>query len=283
MKYYLVIGYQSIEKWREYGRIQILLNNNLLDDFPADNENQIDISHKHNINLENVNSFADFILENQFDDQIDADMTVLNRDQKKFRIQQSQPKKLRVLEIESQNLQNKNTLLIRIVGGPSNNQNGFVSKKNMISIFPVFLIPAGVFRSTKLVSKFIKANKKFYKRHNAFMQHYPFFANYKLQQKDNELNTELQIETVTEDVDYKLAYTPIQWPGTNYHRSGKNLYNLFGNFIGGNKDIELFLHKKHNTFMISPFEHTPKGIWQINMCFVHLYEKLANLIQKQHK
>ena len=278
MKYYLVIGYQTIEKWREYGRIQILLNGILLDDFVADNENQIDISHKHNINLDHVNSFTDFVLENQFDEK-----TVLNHGQKKFRIQQTQPKQLRVLEIESQKLKNKNSLLIRIVGGPSNNQNGFVSKKNMISIFPVFLLPAGVFKSTKLVSKFIQANKKFYKRHNAFMQHYPFFANYKLRQKYNKLNTELQIETVTEDVDYKLTYTPIQWPGSNYHKSEKNLYNLFGNFIGGNKDIELFVHKKHNTFILSPFETTPKGIWQINMCFVHLYEKLANLIQKQHK
>ena len=66
MKYYLVIGYQTIEKWREYGRIQILLNGILLDDFVADNENQIDISHKHNNNLDHVNSFTDFVLENQY-------------------------------------------------------------------------------------------------------------------------------------------------------------------------------------------------------------------------
>ena len=41
MKYYLIIGYQTLEKFRDYGRIQLYFNDLLLEDFTADEENGI--------------------------------------------------------------------------------------------------------------------------------------------------------------------------------------------------------------------------------------------------
>ena len=42
MKYYLVIGYQTIEKWRNPGRIQLFLNDQLLDDFVVDSDKSVE-------------------------------------------------------------------------------------------------------------------------------------------------------------------------------------------------------------------------------------------------
>ena len=41
MKYYFILGYESIEKFKQYGRIQIFLNGTMLENFSADNEESI--------------------------------------------------------------------------------------------------------------------------------------------------------------------------------------------------------------------------------------------------
>jgi len=53
MKYYLFVGYQTIETFRDHGKIQIYFNNALLEEFSANEESGItDIFHNTSINVD---------------------------------------------------------------------------------------------------------------------------------------------------------------------------------------------------------------------------------------
>ena len=211
MKYYLVIGYQVIEKWREYGHIQLYLNDNLLESFTADNEQGTE-KICHNTTIVPDTSLENFLLDSQqpkatmFDkpfeylgskfsptfDQIiekakhkkqnnisvrDVEFKVRHidhidefakamhkqieknkieynkwKDSVSFQVYLSQPAKFKIIELDESEFKNRTTnkITIKIVGGPSNASNGFVSKNNMISLFPLFLIPEIMFNERYL-------------------------------------------------------------------------------------------------------------------------------------
>lgn len=64
MKYYLVIGYQTIEKWRNPGRIQLFLNDQLLDDFVVDSDKSVE-NICHNTFIDRKKTLKDFIFDSQ--------------------------------------------------------------------------------------------------------------------------------------------------------------------------------------------------------------------------
>ena len=66
MKYYLVFGYQTIEKWRDFGRIQLFLNEQLVEDFPAENEKSYNKIF-HNVVVNNETSINQYILDSNQD------------------------------------------------------------------------------------------------------------------------------------------------------------------------------------------------------------------------
>jgi hypothetical protein len=256
MKYYLIIGYQTLEKFRDYGRIQLYFNDLLLEDFTADEENNItNIFHNTNINHDT----------RVFETMYHSKQPKENYFKKSiYRVYDSQPKKIKVLEIDSNEFQRANItkLTIKIVGGPSNNANGFISKRNMVVIFPVFLLPKFSFAFDLLNRVYNKMKENFFSKYK--LNSYPFYI------KDNE------VPQPNEDGTYIINKKPLQWPGPNYVPINENSKNclLLGQPIGNDCEINFYIHKKHKIYSIHTSPKPPVGKWQLNLCFINLYEKL---------
>ena len=285
MKYYLLVGYQTIEKFREFAKIQIYLNNRLLEEFIC-NETKTINNIFHNTAIEPKTDMLDtlyhskqpkiinikkngktrFIAEKHYKIWHGRGWQLVNTGKKvsNYKVYGSQPKKIKVFELDAKEFSSVdiNHIKIKIVGGPSNNTNGFVSKRNMVVIFPIFLIPKFCFDLNLLNRLFDKMKKNFCQSHQC--NSYPFYIKKKREPQPKKDGT------------FFLNDTPIQWPGPNYIPKEKNSKNCFllGEPIGNDCEIDLFVHKKHKIHMIHTTSDTPKGKWQFNLCFLNLYEKL---------
>lgn len=359
MKYYLVIGYQTIEKWREYGRIQLFLNEKLIEDFPAENEKSYN-KFFHNVDVSNETSINQYILNSEQDksfltnkqppiqfknplknpikkidseeftkkfglyhvynykgnkiflnDQIikqiqrqkDLKFTRFNHEGKEItindrndfvsqvlyqrnerikrekrvdilplQVQNSQPAQFKVYELDEEqfSLHKHNILTLKIVGGWSNNNNGFVNKHNMIALFPLFLFPK-TFLQQKVIEKIWEKSKKFFCS-KIQMNSYPFYI----------IND--QMTQPKGNGTFTISKPPAQWPGPNWANSDHpDRYWLLGQPVGGDYEMTFYIHKKHRIYSLHNTKTPPQGPWQFNLCFLHIYKKLANLIQKQHK
>ena len=335
MKYYLVIGYQVIEKWREYGHIQLYLNDNLLESFTADNEQGTE-KICHNTTILDDTSLEKFLLDSKqpkatmFDrpfeysgskfspihdqmiekakhkkqnkitvcdvefkphdiDHLDDFAKAMHKqieknkieyskwkDSVSFQVYLSQPAKFKIIELDESEFENRTTnkITIKIVGGPSNASNGFVSKNNMISLFPLFLIPEIMFNERYLEKIFEKEKK--YTLDKKSMNTYPFYI--------REIPWLSKIIDPKPDGTYKIVDPPVQWPGPNFAATAiEGHYRLLGQPIGGDCVMDFFVHKKHRVHSLHFSKNMPRGRWQFNLCFLHVYKKLAKSLQKQHK
>lgn len=326
MKYYLVFGYQTIEKWRDFGRIQLFLNEKLVEDFPADNEKS-NAKIFHNAKVHQSTNIEQYIENSKQDkktmfmtdyvykhfqfppdfyifDQLNYwcqkknitpknyikdkvgnafhfekydihPQTLLNRvraqqeksqkdyeswieanKEKSYDAVNYQPSALKIIEINSDNLDNEkiNHLQIVVLGGPSNHTNGFVSKKNMISIFPVYFFPKKIMDINFLSSLYEKAKKMFLLDYE--LNSFPYYIS-----KQNTAKS-----------------TPVQWPGPNYFiEDGKEKF--LGQPIGSNQIINFYIHKKHGIYSLHNTKTAPQGHWQLNLCFLHIYKRLVDFIQ----
>jgi hypothetical protein len=340
MKYYLVIGYQTIEKYEQYGSIQLFLNDIYLNEFQANSELFLDdILHNININknttLQNYVSSSkvkkvmydnavtkydgrEFFMPPQellyyytiypsldlsrksnqnpvINDTNDEDVPIkdmkgivkaleqtrvecLRKFQKKqsakqqseddFKVTSSQPKALKIYEIDSRcfEKQKENKITLRVKGGPSNDSNGFMNKRNMISIFPVFLFPEKILYDNTVEKLFERAKKNFAKKYK--MNSYPYYLPHnKHFTKPNKKNLIFE-----EDI-------PLQWPGSNMAKNkiatkeGVSWYMLLGQPIGGDEKLDFYVHRKHKIYSLHVDKKTPKGIWQLNLCFLQMLEK----------
>ncbi len=256
MKYYLFIGYQTIEKFRDHGKIQIFFDNTLLEEFSANELNIKNIFHNTNIDrhtrVYETMYHSKQPKRNYFKDS-------------QYRVYESQPKRIKVIEIDSNEFQRANItkLTIKIVGGPSNNANGFISKRNMVVIFPVFLLPKFGFTFDILDRIYNKMKKNFFSKYK--LNSYPFYI------ENNE------VPQPNEDGTYTINKKPLQWPGPNYVPINENSKNclLLGQPIGNDCEMNFYIHKKHKIYSIHTSPNPPIGKWQLNLCFVNLYEKLV--------
>jgi hypothetical protein len=370
MKYYLVFGYQTIEKWRNFGRIQLFLNEKLVEDFPAENEKSYNKIF-HNVVVSNETSINQYILDSNHDksfltnkhppilsnkhtpkqfEYIDKNAVqdygerltaeefakfgqyhtynykkhqfsltdtflkqIQNQKSLKFKyfnsegkeieiddkndfvnqvlyqkrkierrkekvkvlplqVQNSQPAQFKVYELDEDQLSSHkhNTFKLKIVGGWSNNTNGFVNKHNMIALFPLLLFPE-TFLQQHLIERIWEKSKKFFCSKTQ-MNSYPFYI------MNNQLPQPKGNGTFT------ISNPPAQWPGPNWANSAHpDRYWLLGQPIGGDCEMTFYIHKKHRIYSLHNTKTPPQGLWQLNLCFLHIYKKLANLIQKQHK
>ena len=350
MKYYLILGYETIEKFREFGRIQIFLNGTMLENFTADNEesissvfhntiikkettlddtiynskqskneldtmnatlavqavkkyaekfeksskdyeniklvelsihrggdhhelkehiNNLDHINKHQIMMIIAKHIPDVFLQifnNTYDKKHYLTDNLEPKVQKKYRVYDYQPKKLKILQIDSDAFSNKeiNKITISVKGGPSNATNGFTSKRNMIVIFPIFLIPEKMF-TYETLNYLYERSKKYFLRKQYQLNSYPFYT--------SNLGHTPQ---PNKDGTYTINEKPLQWPGLNYMPvdiRSKECWFL-GQPIGNDCNFNLYIHKKHKIYTIHHTPTPPKGRWELNLCLVNMFEQL---------
>lgn len=139
MKYYLIIGYQLFEKYREFPTIRVYLNDAMLDEFLCDNEESIEL---------------EFYQENFWE--------VKGRGGYKFREVRlcknifSSPKKFSILELDSSNWGTNGKLKIEVFNNDSDYTNGFISKRNLVNLSPVFLIPKDLLHDSKTMRRLMQ-------------------------------------------------------------------------------------------------------------------------------
>ena len=287
MKYYLIIGYQTLGKFKKYPKIAIYHNDFLLDEFDANNEEYTHISTNLNIGVKAYPWYRE--IQNYFTtgwwvDAHDPDKNIPHT------FELNVPKKYKVVELDESVFSKDKVgkLKIQVKGGPTNYTNGFVTKTNTLLIFPVFLIPE-IFFDTKLnlpekvftknknfFHKFVTRTKDYYMR----MQSFPFYNSRNLW---IEINGQLKKGKSFHDA--VVQDKQLQWPGPNYCENAdqKGRYFILGSDIGQDFAMQFYIHRKHKIYSLQAFEDAPIGYFQLNLVYSCMLSKLKLLIDNFNK
>ena len=135
----------------------------------------------------------------------------------------------------------------------------------MVVIFPVFLVPKIIFKG-KTLDRVFEASKKYYLQKKYTMNSYPFY-----------ISSEAQFPRPNKNGTYTLNNKPLQWPGVNYMPLDTRSKDcmMLGQPFGEDFIMNFWLHEKHKIFSIHTSPNVPKGRWQLNLCFVNMFEQLA--------
>lgn len=124
MKYSLIIGYQLFEKNQDkFPTVRVTLDGRFVDEFKCDNEDSTQLP----------------LYEEKFVE-IKGDHGYNFRQLRLFKTEYRSPKKFTVIELDASDWPTLGTLSIEVLGNTSNYNNGFVTKRSLVLINPVFLI-----------------------------------------------------------------------------------------------------------------------------------------------
>lgn len=137
MKYYLIIGYQLLEKYKEFPTVRAYLNGQLVDEFECDNEQTTKISAKMTRNINNRDYYDTSVY----------DSTTF---------EYPATKKYKVLEVDSSSWTDEGNLVLEVVNNKSDYTNGFMNKRSLVSFGAVFLIRKDIHDSKSKMYKIIK-------------------------------------------------------------------------------------------------------------------------------
>jgi hypothetical protein len=144
MKYYLIIGYQIVEKNITYPNtdpptVNVSINDILIDKFLCDNEESVA-----------VESFTNELM-TEFGP---AHKKIQNRSDK---VTYFTPSKLQIFEIDSAMFnEGDDVLKLEVTKNFSDYTNGFLNKRSMVALSPVFLMPKDLLHNHHLMNKLIK-------------------------------------------------------------------------------------------------------------------------------
>ena len=142
MKYSLIIGYQLIEKYKDFPRVSVHINGQMIDEFVCDNEEAIEISA----------TLTD-------SDESHDDSGYCNRIESVKTFKYAVPKKYKVFEVDSSTWPDTGKLVIEVLDNNSNYNNGFMNKRSIVSFGTILLIRKDVLDDK---SKMLRIIKKFY-------------------------------------------------------------------------------------------------------------------------
>ena len=139
MKYYLIIGYQLLEKHKEFPTVNVSINDTLIDNFLCDNEESV--------SLESVANECHTMLGPTYKRTKNSTMTNTY----------STPSKLQIYEIDSDTFNNHDDVLkIEVTKNYSDYTNGFLNKRSLAGFNPIFLIPKDLLHNQNSMHKLIK-------------------------------------------------------------------------------------------------------------------------------
>jgi len=241
MQYYLIIGYQLLEKYKEFPTVRIHSNGQLVDEFKCDNEQTTEISVREIVKADQ-SGFCYKVCR-------DVDRNV------KYLI----PKKHRIVELDSSMWSDNGELVIEVLNNNSNYNNGFISKRSIVSFGTIFLIRKDLLNDKAIMHRIMK---------KAYRLEWRRLRNY-------------------DDRITNIHQTP--WPGFNpYHYQspgddGKMSYidSLYKKdetpFVrGGNFKIEMKIRKKHKIHLLCkpnlPTYSSNKGYFRLDQFFIAWYQ-----------
>jgi len=280
MKYYLILGYRTQDKHKEFGKIQIFIDGTLLQEFDADNEDvfthqkvlPLGIRQKdHKKLLPGIN--FQIAMHNP-----DHTRSILDEFIVDGKMKFNCPKKFKIIEIDEVDLGNINRVQIKVTGGPSNYNNGFINKTNTIQIFPVFLFPESLVHDQDLVDKIFKR----------YWRRYAWKREPILDQTDDYNFVPDFVQVISGNIDdpthndlCKKYSEDIQWPGPTFVRlirNGKTCHTFIGQHRGGDYGLDYYVHKKHGTYFLHTSPQISKPRIHLNIMWYSLLEKIKKAI-----
>jgi hypothetical protein len=138
MKYYLIIGYQLLEKNKNFPTIRVYINGQMIDEFECDNEQATKISTKCIIDRHLVAEYFE---------------TKVN-DIRTYEYQTT--KKYKVFEVDSSSWPDQGDLVLEVLNNKSDYNNGFMRNRSLVSFDVVFLIRKDIYDSKSTMYNIIK-------------------------------------------------------------------------------------------------------------------------------
>ena len=128
------------EKNKDFPTIRVNVNGQLVDEFVCDNEQSIEVSER--------------VIENKCNGSKYLKHRIDRIDHHKFLI----PKKCRVIELDTSSWSTEGEISINVSNNKSNYNNGFMSKRSMVSLEPVFLISKDMYHDRNSLYRIFKKN-----------------------------------------------------------------------------------------------------------------------------
>ena len=138
MKYYLIIGYQLVEKHKEFPTVRVYINEQLIDEFECDNEQATEISIQERAEVKAYGK-----CHTMGRDTIDT-------------FKYSTPAKYKVIELDSSTWLDDGELMIEVSNNNSNYNNGFMTKESQVWFTPVFLIRKDMYDDKSILYSIIE-------------------------------------------------------------------------------------------------------------------------------
>ena len=235
MRYYLIIGHQLIEKYKEFPTVRVRINGEQVDEFEADNEQEIEIS------TTMINEIKHH-----------GNGYTRSREQHEaFKF--SVPKKFKMIEVDASSWPDEGQLNIELYNNRSDYNNGFMKKRSLVCLSPIYLIRKDIIDNESMIHRIIK---------KAYM------SEWRVKGWDQELATRST------------------WPGFSIYSRGEKELSMdttlpdYANVFckGGNFRINLKITKKHNIYMLGQHNLAVKGYIEVDKFFMAWY----NNYKKNH-
>ena len=138
MKYYLIIGYQLLEKYREFPTLRVHINGQLVDEFLCDNEQTKEISVQRRFSKNMSGTCHNW----KWD----------STETSKFMT----PAKYKMIELDATSWPDKGELTIEVSNNNSNYTNGFMTLRSIVWITPVILIRKDIHDNISILYRIMK-------------------------------------------------------------------------------------------------------------------------------
>ena len=138
MKYYLIIGYQLLEKYREFPTLRVHINGQLVDEFLCDNEQTKEISVQRRFSKNMSGTCHNW----KWD----------STETSKFMT----PAKYKMIELDATSWPDKGELTIEVSNNNSNYNNGFMTLRSIVWITPVILIRKDIHDNISILHRIMK-------------------------------------------------------------------------------------------------------------------------------
>lgn len=141
MKYLLIFGYHLAEKHINFPTLRVSLDDTFITEFKCDNQDLTTVTVTREGSTEiiasDIGGFGD-----------------KNDDIKTQRWKM--PKKQKIIEFDSKDLRDGSVIRIETFDNNSNYTNGFMSKRSVVSLQPVYLIPKDLFENRNWMEKIVR-------------------------------------------------------------------------------------------------------------------------------
>jgi|TARA_R110000822_G_scaffold271013_1_gene393831 hypothetical protein len=226
MKYYLIIGYQLVEKHKEFPIVRVHVDGQLVDEFECDNEQSTEVSLRERRIRRDHGTCYDYTV----------GLNETNRI--------STPEKHKVIELDSSTWSDQSDLVIEVSNNNSNYCNGFISKRSLVWLTPVFLIRKDIHDDPYVMHRIIKRSRLARMRPGKSRESY---------------------------TSYSSAHRTA-WPGESYSSWPGVMLDVNNHKLGGNYKRKFNIRKKYKTHMLVHDDQVSKGYLHLDLFAVAWYQ-----------